>query len=152
MKYTVLMLASCLALSSCQKDSGEPTKTELLTRADWKYESGGIGDADGNILFDFSTFGITIPDCTLDNTYHFSSDGSGTVAENANVCSGAPASSAFTWSLSSDETVLNLSSSAIAGLGGNFKVKELSDTKLTLLKDTTISGVGSGTAVFNLKH
>jgi hypothetical protein len=152
MKYSFFVLTFCLALISCQKDSNEQTKTELLTSADWKYDNGGIGDANGNILFDFSTLGVTIPVCSLDNTIHFSSNGSGTISENANVCSGAPATTNFTWGFLSGETVLNVSSNAIAGLGGDFKLKELSSTKLTLLKDTTVSGIGSVTAIFNLKH
>jgi hypothetical protein len=68
------------------------------------------------------------------------------------VCSGSPATSAFTWSFSNNETVLDVSSGAIAGIGGSFKIKELSDTKFTLLKDTTITGLGATTAVVNLKH
>jgi hypothetical protein len=40
----------------------------------------------------------------------------------------------------------------VAGIGGSFKIKELSSTKFTLLKDTTITGVGSATMVVSLKH
>jgi len=152
MKYTFLTLAICFFALSCKKDSASssPGKTQQLTSADWKYDNGGIGDASGNIIVNFSTMG-TIPDCWLDNTIRFNSNGSGTVSENANVCSGAPATTAFTWSFSNNETVLNLSSGAIAGIGGSFRIKTLSDTQLSLLKDTTFSGV-SGTAVVNLKH
>jgi hypothetical protein len=156
MKY-ILLFSICFCFLSCKKDSGSnnPSNTRLLTNSDWKYDNGGIGDASGNIIVDFNTAGIMIPSCTLDNTIHFNASGNGTIAENANVCSGLPATTPFTWSFSSNETVLNLSAGAIAGIGGSFKIKELSDTKLTLLKDTTASLLGSTTAVtavVNLKR
>jgi len=152
MKYTFLILGICVCGWSCKKDADSGgDKTQLLTSADWKYDNGGIGDANGNILFDFSSFGA-IPDCSLDNSVRFNSGGTGTVSENANVCSGAPATASFTWSLSSDQNNLNVSGGAVAGISGNFKIKTLSSSKLTLTKDTTVSGYGSVTAIFNLKH
>lgn len=152
MKYTFFILAASFLLLSCKKDSNSSTgKTDQISSADWKYDNGGIGDASGNILVSFTTLG-TIPTCSLDNTIHFNSNGSGTVAENTNVCSGAPATTSFTWSFGSNETILNVSSGAIAGIGGNFKIKTLSSTQLSLLKDTTVTGYGSVTAIVNLKH
>lgn len=151
MKYTLFILAASLLTLSCKKDSNSSTsKTDQITSADWKYDSGGIGDANGNVVVSFTTLG-TVPSCSLDNTIHFNSDGSGTVSENANVCSGAPATSSFTWSFGSNESTLNLSGGAIAGIGGSFKLKTLTSTQLTLLKDTTYLG-SSVTAVVNLKH
>jgi len=150
MKPYFLILAYSIGFLSCKKNSDTPTKTQQLTSADWKYDSGGISDANGNIIVDFSTTG-TIPACSLDNTIHFDANGTGTVSENANVCSGASASTAFTWNFSSNETILNLSVGAIAGIGGNFGIKELSSTKLSLLKDTTYMGT-QVKAVVNLKH
>jgi hypothetical protein len=151
MKYTSFILATCILILSCKKDSSSSTgKTEQLTSADWKYDNGGFGDASGNILISFSTAGV-IPSCSLDNTIHFNSNGSGTVSENADVCSGAPATTNFTWSLSNNETVLNLSGGIVAGIGGSFKIKTLSGTQLSLLKDTTYMSA-SVTAIVNLKH
>jgi hypothetical protein len=151
MKYTSFIFATCFLILSCKKDSSSSTgKTEQITSADWKYDNGGIGDANGNILIDFNTTG-SIPSCSLDNTIHFNSNGSGTVSENANVCSGAPATTSFTWSFSNNETVLSVSGGAIAGIGGGFKIKTLSSTQLSLLKDTTYMG-SSVTAIVNLKH
>jgi len=152
MKYTFLIIGICFCVMSCKKDSTTSTdKTQQITSADWKYDNGGIGDANGNILIDFSTSG-SIPACSLDNTIRFISDGKGTVFENTNVCSGATASTAFNWSFSNNETILNISGGAIAGIGGSFKIKTLSDTKLSLLKDTTVTGFGAVTAIVNLKH
>jgi hypothetical protein len=152
MKYTLLITALCFSIVSCDKDSiSSPNKTQELTSADWKYENGGIGDANGNIVIDFSTTG-TIPPCSIDNTIRFNSNNSGTISENANVCANAPATTPFTWNFSNNETVLNVSAGAVAGIGGSFRIKELSGTRLSLLKDTTVSGFGAVTAVVNLKH
>jgi len=156
MKYTFLLIVS-ISFLACKKDSDskESGKTQMLSSADWKYDNGGIGDASGNIILDFTAAGIPIPTCTLDNSIRFNANGNGTVSENADVCSGVPATTPFTWSFSSNETVLNISAGAIAGIGGSFKIKELTDTKLTLLKDTTASILGTTTAVtavVNLKH
>ena len=156
MKY-ILLFGLCFCFLSCKKDSGSTTSknTQLLTSADWKYDNGGIGDANGNIVVDFAAAGINIPTCTLDNSIHFTANGNGTVAENANVCPGFPATTPFTWNFSSNESVLNISGGTIAGIGGSFRIKELSEIRLTLLKDTTTSVFGSTTAVtavVNLKH
>lgn len=150
MKPHLLIIACCISFFSCKKSSDTPTKTDQLTSSDWKYDSGGVSDANGNIIVDFSTIG-NIPDCLLDNTIHFNTNGSGTVSENTNVCPGAPATSNFTWSLTNNETTLNLSSGVVAGIGGNFQVKDLSATKLSLLKDTTYMGA-QAKVVINLKH
>src|SRR6476469_3490800 len=114
MKY-FLMFGICLCVLSCKKssDSKTPDKTQMLTSADWKYDNGGIGDANGNIFLDFSSTTV-VPSCTFDNSIRFNSNGSGTAAENANVCPGVPASSVFNWSFSSNETVLNISAGAVA--------------------------------------
>jgi len=151
MKYTLFLLVLFFFATSCKKDSHSSTsKTDEITSADWKYDNGGIGDANGNIIINFSTIG-TIPTCSLDNTIHFSSNGTGSVSEGANVCSGAPATTSFTWNFSSNETILNLSAGAVAGIGGSFKIKTLSSTQLSLLKDTTYMG-SSATVIVDLKH
>jgi hypothetical protein len=154
MKYTLLFISVCFSILSCKKDSSPDsnnpdTNTQQLTSADWKYDSGGIGDANGNILFDFTS---TIPTCSLDNTARFKSDNTGTIFENTSVCQNASQSTNFTWNFSSNQTILNVSSGAFAGIGGSFKIKTLSGTHMTLLKDTTITGFGSVTAVVKLKH
>ena len=153
MKYILLLFIS-FCFIACGKDSDPDTtseNTQQLTSAEWKYDNGGIGNANGIILIDFSTLTI-IPVCMFDNSVRFHADGNGIMAENGNVCTGAPATSNFTWNLSSDGKTLNLSSAVIAGIGGSFKVKEISPTKLTLLKDTTFPIYGAGTAVVNFKH
>jgi len=46
---------------------------------------------------------------------------------------------------------MNISGSVL-GLGGQFKIVALTDTKFTLSKDTTISPLGSVALVVNLQH
>ena len=150
MKPSIFILALCVSLLACKKDSGSSTSnTQQISSADWKYDTGGVSDANGNIIIPFTS--ATVPDCLTDNTIHFNSNGTGTVAENANVCPGAPGTSTFNWSFSNSETVLNVSAGAIAGIGGSFKIKTLTSTQFTLLKDTTVSGVATTVAV-KLKH
>ncbi len=152
MKPRFLIIACCLSFFSCKKDSNsdQSSNTQILTNAEWKYDSGGLSDANGNIIADITTI-ANVPSCLLDNSVRFNSDGTGTVSENANVCPSAPATSPINWSFASNETVLNLSGGAIAGIGGSFQIKELSTTKLSLLKDTTLMGL-SGKVILNLKH
>ena len=140
MKYSVAAIFICLSLLSCKKDddAGE-NKSELITSAAWKYDTGGIGDASGNIVFDFVTAGV-IPSCALDNTVKFEMGGAGTSYENADICPSSPATSTFGWSLLNNETVLNITGTATTGLSGQFTIKTLTTSKMTLLKDTTITG------------
>ena len=154
MKYTFLLIGFCVSVLSCKKDSSSSNNnpdnnTQLLTSADWKFDSGGIGDSNGNILFDFTS---NIPTCSLDNTARFKSDGTGTIYENTSVCQNASQSANFTWNFASNQSVLNVSSGAFAGIGGSFKIKTLSGTQMTLLKDTSVTGLGAVTAVIKLKH
>ena len=153
MKYALLLMAVIFSFISCKQDDApdEPTNTEMITSSDWKYENGGVGDANGNISINFSTLTV-IPACAFDNSLRFNSNGQGVAYENQNVCASAPVTSNFNWSFTNNETALNVSGNAVAGLSGNFRIKELTSTRLTLLKDTTVTGFGAVTAIFQLKH
>lgn len=153
MKYAILLMAVYFSVLSCKQNStsNQPAKTEMITSADWKYDNGGFGDNNGNITIHFSTISF-IPSCTFDNSMRFTSNGQGIAYENLNVCAGAPATANFNWNFSNNETQLNISGNAVGGLSGNFRIKELSSTRLTLLKDTTVTGFGTVTAIFELKH
>ncbi|MFL5808156.1 MAG: hypothetical protein ACJ749_01465 [Flavisolibacter sp.] len=159
MKYTLCTIAIFL-LVSCGKDKDnnqpqQPTKTELISKSSWKYESGGV-DQDKNGTFDisFATLGILQP-CILDNTATFTANGSGTTDEGTTKCNpSVPQTSPFVWAFANSETAINISGSII-GLGGQFKILALTDTKLSLSKDTTITLIGPPTPValiVNLQH
>lgn len=153
MKYTFLLLTVGLLFISCQRNDApdQPGNTEMISSSDWKYDNGGLGDANGNISINFSTLTV-IPACAFDNSLRFNSNGQGVAYENANICSGSAATTNFNWSFSNNETVLNVSGNAVAGLSGNFRIKQLTSTSLILLKDTTVTGFGAVTAIFQLKH
>lgn len=153
MKYKLLFVAALPLLVQCKKDSSENNgsgKIELMTQQTWKYENAGI-DADKNGSID-SPLPITIPACTTDNTITFSSDGKGVVNEGATKCTTTdPQTVPVTWSFTNNETELNLTGPAVAGVGGRFKLLALTSTQLSLSKDTTF-GPFQTTIVLNLKH
>lgn len=150
---TALTLTASLLLFSCKKDSAtttNPTKTELITRAAWKYDDAGA-DADKNGTIDISLTS-QIPSCSTDNFLTLSANGTGTVDEGPTKCDpSAPQTTPLTWSFASNEGFLNLGGSGIIGIGGQFKIITLDQTTLTLSKDTTYQGVPMAMVV-KLKH
>jgi hypothetical protein len=156
MKYFTLAIASCVVFSYCSKDdnnnTNQPSKTDLLTSASWKYDSGGVDlDKNGTVDLSFETTGA-VPACLLDNVVTFKTDGSGVNDEGTTKCDPAlPQTSPFAWAFANSESAINISGSGFAGATGQFKIKELSSTKLSLSKDTTISNYPAAILV-NLKH
>lgn len=159
MKYVSCILLLSFVLPFCKKDDKpkEPTKTEMLTSSSWKYDSGGVDqDRNGTVDISFTTSGLLQP-CMLDNTGVFNTNGTGTADEGATKCNvNTPQTSAFNWSFASNETVINITGSNLFGLGGQFKVVELTSTKFTISKDTlvTIAPLPPTTVglIVNLKH
>jgi hypothetical protein len=157
MKYLAIVLLFGSLLSCKKKKDEPPTKTEMLTSSSWKYESGGIDqDRNGTVDFTFESTGLLQP-CILDNTGTFSSNGTGVADEGATKCNTTAAqTTAFTWNFQNNETELQVLGSGLFGLGGKFKIKELTSTRLALTKDTTVtlSGMPPTTVglIVNLKH
>jgi hypothetical protein len=150
MKYFILIAGTCFLFGACKKSSSGPSNTDLLTSQTWVYDNGGADlNADGTIDLNFSA---VIPACSLDNSAKFNSNGTGVGSENTMVCAGAAPTSAFNWTFSNNETVLNISGNVITGLSGAFKIMTLTSTSLGLSKDTTVTGLGPATAIFFLKH
>jgi hypothetical protein len=152
MKFLLPVLALSCAFFACKKDE-EPTNTDKISSKPWYFESGGADfNADGTVDFPLASV-PGVQACNLDNFATFKSDGTGITDEGGSKCSTtAPQTTNFSWGFASNETILNVSGSAFAGIGGQFKVKTLTDNNLTLTKDTTITGAGSGTLIFSLKH
>lgn len=152
---TLLLLTGAgAALIACQKDTNAtpaPTKTEYLTASAWVHESSGI-DLDKNGTIDFPFTNAVLPDCLFDNKLTFKKDYTAVADEGATKCNPAdPQTSTFTWSFGSNETSLNISSPVFSIFSGNLKIVTLTDTKLTLSKDTTYSGQNV-LVIANLKH
>lgn len=157
MKFFLLVFSiSFVVLASCDKNSSEEdnnesdTKTELITKTSWQYDTVG-GDFDKNGSIDFPPPAGFLPDCVFDNTITFSSNGAGTVSEGANVCAMAPATAPINWSFANNETTLNLGGGSIAGISGQFKILKLSETQLHLSKDTALAGLPVA-LIIQLKH
>jgi hypothetical protein len=140
MKYSFfLFFILCLSFLSCDKDDSakEPTKTELVTQASWKYDNAGL-DIDKNGSIDLAGT-LFLQPCMTDFTLTLKSDGTGTMDEGPTKCDATdPQSEAITWSFANNETVLNIGSASLFGVSGQIKILELSATKLTLSIDTTL--------------
>ena len=157
MKYIFLFVLSGFILS-CDKDENDPppTKAELLTKSEWKYESGGVDqDKNGTIDLNFSLTPLGQP-CILDNTATFTLGGTGVTSEGATKCDpAAPQTTPFIWSFNSSATEIYISG-GLVGLGGQFKVLTLTDTRFSISKDTTVSFSGgipqNISLIVNLQH
>jgi hypothetical protein len=156
MKCTSYLLLPLLSLIvfSCGKDDQpkQPTKTEIIAQATWKYDNGGI-DNDKNGTVDIPATGALLLACQADNTLLLNTNGTGVIDEGTTKCNTTdPQSMPITWNFTNNETALRLSGGSVLGIGGEFKVLELSTTKLSLSKDTTIAFLGPVALVLNLKH
>jgi hypothetical protein len=149
-KYTAFLLIG-LSLFACKKKKDEaPDKTSLLVAQAWKLDAAGI-DTNNDGTID-PVPGFSVPSCTADNTFVFNSNGTGVIDEGATKCNtSAPQTSPFNWNFLTGETTINLQSTALFGLGGQFKMRELSSAAFRMSKDTTISGFAVS-IVINLKH
>lgn len=142
------------AFISCNKKSNQqtpqPTKTDHLTASSWKLNAAGV-DQDRNGTIDFSVMAL-IPACVIDNSITFKRDNTGVTDEGASKCNAAdPQTTNFNWSFANAEANLNISNSVLGQLNGSSKILELTETSLSLTKDTVISGITAGVIV-QLKH
>jgi hypothetical protein len=133
-KFILGFLTTIVLFSACKKDSNNnnkpKTNTDLITQASWKFSAAsaaGFGDVSSYI-----------PACYKDNTYTFVSDGSGSVDESTNIC--APSSAGpFTWSFTSNEDTLHISTPLFQGGSSDFKMVSLSETSLVVSQSMTIA-------------
>lgn len=152
----LLMLLSA-GLLSCQKESEKPSASEQMnniTASAWVHESSGV-DVDRNGTIDLPLTSAGVQTCNLDNALTFNKDGSAIADEGATKCNTAdPQTSNFNWNFTDNEASLEIKNNVFAALNGKLKIKTLSSTNLTLIKDTTITSPStlSVTVVVNLKH
>ena len=155
MKFISLaVLPILIFFISCNRNDApaQPTKTSVITQATWKYDNAGI-DGDRNGTIDFPPPAGILSSCMIDNTLTLSPNGTGVVDEGATKCNPTdPQSASITWSFADNETSLKLGGGGILGISGQFKILELSATKLSLSKDTTVPILGTVALIAILKH
>jgi hypothetical protein len=147
--FAVLVL---LGISmGCKKNSSSTTSTNstvtLITQAAWKYDTSGIDlNSDGKV--DLSD--TLVAPCDKDDLFTFSKDSTGTIDEGPTKCNVADAQTdPMTWYLTSNNTVLNVSSTGL--LNGSLNIFSLTSSNMVLYKDTTISSI-SFRYLIALKH
>ena len=137
MKMNTISLIACFSLvlfvsGSCDKDEPQPpTKTELITSASWKYESG---------TYNGSAIPASMTTCLVDNTLTFSSS-TYTVTEGSVICSPSTATPATppTWSFQNGETQLVLATSLVPGTSsGTFTIVTLNSTNLVISQNVAL--------------
>lgn len=112
----------------CSKDDNEDppspkTKTELITKASWKYEKIEPALAESYIT------------CFKDNTTTFTADGKGNSAEGATACN--PPTGNFNWNFASNETILHLDATLIPSGSNDFTIVTLNETNMVLSQNIT---------------
>lgn len=132
------------SLFSCQKavtdnSDQQPTKTQLLTSASWKFKMATVGGSD------VSGF---LQACQKDNILTFQSNGNGTLDEGPSKCNASdPQNNPFTWSFVSNETVLHISAVLFTGGSSEFSIVSLTSATLVVAQDITVSGTTQNAVV-----
>lgn len=160
MKKVVFLscFVSALFIMSCKKDSddngGPSEKMKLITSAAWKYDIAKI-DITGDEVGDQDLPPGLLEDCDKDNTLTFNTDSTGVVNNGATKCDAAdPQSVDFTWEFKDNETVISIPENVFGDLSGDAKIKTLTASKLTLVKEVQITTPITATVnvVIDLKH
>lgn len=90
--------------SSCSKENGVKTKTELLTQKSWKFEMYGLDENNDGII---QASENNMQSCELDDHYRFYPNGTGVYEGGSQPCSvDEPATIDFNWSFENGETEL----------------------------------------------
>jgi len=119
---------TALLFTSCDKNETPappppPTKTELITKASWKFSTAFAGSTDVSSAPQLA--------CFKDNIITFSASLTGSINEGTIICSPTTAGS-FTWNFASNETILHISTVLIPGGSNDFTVVSLSETQLVV--------------------
>jgi hypothetical protein len=158
-KYTLLLFTVGFIIYGCHKDNdndsnNNQTDVQLITSATWKYDTVGLDTDKDNKPDSPIPAGYGVDACDRDNTATFKSDSTGILNEGAIKCNvGDPQTTNFQWWFKDNGATL-YTPDAIFGSSftGDFKVGELSATRLRLLKDVSVPPFGTYTIVLDLKH
>ncbi|MEO7923245.1 MAG: hypothetical protein ABIR30_06160 [Chitinophagaceae bacterium] len=105
--FAALTAIVMTSFTSCKKDNGPKSKTELLTGQSWKQVKFEEKDAVADPWTDITN---TYSACELDNIISFSTSGTFTETEGATKCSPGDPDIATSggWNFQSNETILRL--------------------------------------------
>jgi len=159
--YVFALLSIGFIIYGCNKDNDDDNKNDdikakvqLVTSSTWKYDTIGIDtDKDGKPNQALPP-GSGIEPCDKDNTITFKSDSTGVLNEGIVKCNaGDPQTTNFNWWFKDNGATL-YSPDPIFGstFSGDFKVGELTSTRLRIIKDVSFPPLGTYTIVLDLKH
>lgn len=160
--YLPAVLFVVLIVASCSKNGGtnnnnnntDSNKNTVSATANlevkpWKYDTSGL-DTNNDGKIDQGGDTTVVPLCERDDLYTFINDGTGTVNTGTKHCSANEAqTTAFTWTLSSDNKTLKASFNPILMEG--VTVQTLDSVHLTVYRDSTLLGV-TYRYIVQLKH
>jgi hypothetical protein len=154
-RYALLPLAGILVIGySCSKKSSSKSNTELISASAWKYDTAAI-DMNKDGVAETPLPAGYLEDCDKDNVVTLKSDGTGTVDEGLTKCDPAnPQSINISWAFKDNEKVINIPQTIFGSITGDAQIKELTATKLKLLKTITINiGIQvTVNVIVDLKH
>jgi hypothetical protein len=99
-----LLLCAVLLATSCSKDDETPSRKAILTAKAWKISK--VEVKVNGTTSDFTVF--FLEDCNKDNSFTFQENGTYKDDVGTDDCDGDEANSTGTWSLSSDEKTLTI--------------------------------------------
>jgi lipocalin-like protein len=157
-KYVLSALAIGFIIYGCKKDDDNKDVTkervQFITSATWKYDTVGIdSNKDGKPDQPLPS-GFGLQSCDTDNTITFRSDSTGTLSEGATKCNSAdPQNTPFTWYLKENGSILYTPNQIFGNdISGDFKIGEVTTSRLRVIKDITYPLFGTFTIVLDLKH
>jgi hypothetical protein len=136
-----------LFVTGCKKDKAPappppPTKTELITKASWKFDHAtALGQ-------DISS---SVNACFKDNIATFSASGNMELDEATTVCTPSYGGT-YSWAFQSSETVLHLNAPIFTGGSSDFTVVSIDATNMALSQVMTVSPYPPTTVTVTFKH
>jgi hypothetical protein len=155
--YALAVLLVIAVVTSCSKNGDKPnpghqdtvTATSYITAKPWKYDTSGL-DTNNDGKIDQGGDTTVVPLCERDDLYTFSMNNTGSVNTGSLHCTvGEAQTTAFTWSLSSDNKTFKASFNSV--LQGGVTVLTLDSLHFAVYRDSTLLGV-TYRYIVQLKH
>jgi hypothetical protein len=117
----------------------EPSKVYLIGQGTWKFSNAKVGGIDVTAF---------VQACQKDNIADFHINGTCTLDEGLTKCNaGDPQTSAITWALQTNETMLYVSTPLFTGGSSTFLLVNLTATQLVVSQTMTINGIPQNVVV-----